>query len=291
MMQRLTNKTMIETYFDDGSILGDGVVFLRDNIDQYIYGSSSYGAQLYHEFDTPLIEQHLMEVYGDCKLLVYPRANVTDFAHFRDAFNRFCRANVYGIAKKYEVTRALFNPLWNVDGTETTTYNIQDKTTYESDQNTIYNSEMMSNGTNTNTHTDTEVREVQNLNDVTTSTDYQVDSRATMFETSKNVTERGSEDSPVTSVSKVNSGTIIDETILDSTDTHSGNDKLEHRGDDTALKTGTEIHERHGNIGVTKSSELLADSINVLGNFSFWEDLMESFVRTTCILSYEDEEE
>lgn len=295
---KLTNNTIEDLFYvvvvPNQHLMYDGIDFLKDHIDEHLYGNTNLGSKIWAEYVSNSfdIENHLVRKYGDCKLFV-PNKEIINDDNERDryiiAFRNYCRANVYGIAKKYEVTYALFNPLWNVDGTETTIYDIQDKTTYDSSVNNMYNSDQTETGYRQNTHTDTEVKKVENLNTNTKDSSYQIDSTTSAFLNGYTTTEYGETDAPPTTLTSTESGTIVDRTDSNLTNAHNGNDTTSKSGDDTSKRTGTETHTRSGNIGVTKSSELLRDNIE-LGNYSFWEDLMEGFIKSRCLLTYEEKE-
>lgn len=201
-----------------------------------------------------------------------------------------------------EMWKAEYNPIWNVDGTETktivtqygkvttmaknttdtTTYNSELEMAYDSKNKTTYNSnetaEQLTDGKYNTTH-----------GHIITKTEPQTDNAIAAFDS---VTPVPHSETILTQHSDTNSGTDqiaisdgkkktdrggYDELAKDGkdTNTHSGTDTLARTGSDTDTLSGTdsttETTTRGGNIGVTMTQQLLTAEQSFWSQFSFFD--------------------
>lgn len=201
-----------------------------------------------------------------------------------------------------EMWKAEYNPIWNVDGTETktivtqygkvttmaknttdtTTYNSELEMEYDSTNKTTYNSnetaEQLTDGKYNTTH-----------GHIITQTEPQTDNAVAAFDS---VTPVAHSETILTQHSDTNSGTDqiaisdgkkktdrggYDELARDGkdTNTHSGTDSLARTGSDTDTLSGTdsttETTTRGGNIGVTMTQQLLTAEQSFWSQFSFFD--------------------
>lgn len=164
--------------------------------------------------------------------------------------------NIYKYSKTYETTVLEYNPLWNVDGTEIREIEREKDGTNTDNYNE--QNELKKTGTIANAKTGNDKTEERG-----TSTNIQ---SKTTFDTSNFYdTERN-----------VETPSIDNTTLYDSTNTQTNNttDLDKHTGNksNTYGESGreTETLTRQGNIGVTKTTELLADQRQLV-DFSFIE--------------------
>lgn len=201
-----------------------------------------------------------------------------------------------------EMWKAEYNPIWNVDGTETktivtqygkittmaknttdtTTYNSEMEMEYDSTNKTTYNSnetaEQLTDGKYNTTH-----------GHILTRTEPQTDNAIAAFDSVNPVQHS---ETILTQHSDTNSGTDqiaisdgkkktdrggYDEQARDGkdTNTHSGTDSLARTGSDTDTLSGTdsttETTTRGGNIGVTMTQQLLTAEQSFWSQFSFFD--------------------
>lgn len=161
--------------------------------------------------------------------------------------------NIYKYSRLYETTVLEYNPLWNVDGVEERTVN-RSKSGNDTD---TYNEN------NTNTKTGTEAT-------ATTGSDTTTTQKTTFDSSTFNDTDKN---------------TLIHNTT--DTTTHNTTDTNRHTGTKGNIfeneEEETETLERHGNIGVTKSTELI-DSQRLTVNYSYIENVVHDIVNTFTYL-------
>lgn len=217
-----------------------------------------------------------------------------------------------------EMWKAEYNPIWNVDGTETktivtqygkvttmaknttdtTTYNSELEMAYDSTNKTTYNSnetaEQLTDGKYNTTH-----------GHVITKTEPQTDTAIAAFDT---VTPVPYSETILTQHSDTNSGTDqiaisdgkkktdrggYDELARDGkdTNTHSGTDSLARTGSDTDTLSGTdsttETTIRGGNIGVTMTQQLLTAEQSFWSQYSFFDMWFSDIAEELTLPIYE----
>lgn len=217
-----------------------------------------------------------------------------------------------------EMWKAEYNPIWNVDGTETktivtqygkvttmaknttdtTTYNSELEMEYDSTNKTTYNSnetaEQLTDGKYNTTH-----------GLVITKTEPQTDNAIAAFDT---VTPVPYSETVLTQHSDTNSGTDqiaisdgkkktdrggYDELARDGkdTNTHSGTDSLARTGSDTDTLSGTdsttETTTRGGNIGVTMTQQLLTAEQSFWSQYSFFDMWFSDIAEELTLSIYE----
>ena len=217
-----------------------------------------------------------------------------------------------------EMWKAEYNPIWNVDGTETktivtqygkvttmaknttdtTTYNSELEMEYDSTNKTTYNSnetaEQLTDGKYNTTH-----------GHVITKTEPQTDTAIAAFDS---VTPVPYSETILTQHSDTNSGTDqiaisdgkkktdkggYDELARDGkdTNTHSGTDSLARTGSDTDTLSGTdsttETTTRGGNIGVTMTQQLLTAEQSFWSQYSFFDMWFSDIAEELTLSIYE----
>lgn len=217
-----------------------------------------------------------------------------------------------------EMWKAEYNPIWNVDGTETktivtqygkvttmsknttdtTTYNSELKMEYDSTNKTTYNSnetaEQLTDGKYNTTH-----------GHIITQTEPQTDNAIAAFDSVNPVPHS---ETILTQHSDKNSGTDqiaisdgkkktdhggYDELARDGkdTNTHSGTDTLERSGSDKDSLSGTdsttETTTRGGNIGVTMTQQLLTAEQSFWSQYSFFDMWFSDIAEELTLSIYE----
>lgn len=217
-----------------------------------------------------------------------------------------------------EMWKAEYNPIWNVDGTETktivtqygkvttmaknttdtTTYNSELEMEYDSTNKTTYNSnetaEQLTDGKYNTTH-----------GHIITQTEPQTDNAVAAFDS---VTPVPHSETILTQHSDTNSGTDqiaisdgkkktdrggYDELARDGkdTNTHSGTDSLARTGSDTDTLSGTdsttETTTRGGNIGVTMTQQLLTAEQSFWSQYSFFDMWFSDIAEELTLSIYE----
>ena len=217
-----------------------------------------------------------------------------------------------------EMWKAEYNPIWNVDGTETktivtqygkvttmaknttdtTTYNSELEMAYDSTNKTTYNSnetaEQLTDGKYNTTH-----------GHIITQTEPQTDNAIAAFDSINPVPHS---ETILTQHSDTNSGTDqiaisdgkkktdrggYDELARDGkdTNTHSGTDSLARTGSDTDTLSGTdsttETTTRGGNIGVTMTQQLLTAEQSFWSQYSFFDMWFSDIAEELTLSIYE----
>lgn len=217
-----------------------------------------------------------------------------------------------------EMWKAEYNPIWNVDGTETktivtqygkittmaknttdtTTYNSELEMEYDSTNKTTYNSnetaEQLTDGKYNTTH-----------GHIITQTEPQTDNAIAAFDSVNPVPHS---ETILTQHSDTNSGTDqiaisdgkkktdrggYDELARDGkdTNTHSGTDSLARTGSDTDTLSGTdsttETTTRGGNIGVTMTQQLLTAEQSFWSQYSFFDMWFSDIAEELTLSIYE----
>lgn len=217
-----------------------------------------------------------------------------------------------------EMWKAEYNPIWNVDGTETktivtqygkvttmaknttdtTTYNSELEMEYDSTNKTTYNSnetaEQLTDGKYNTTH-----------GHIITQTEPQTDNAIAAFDSINPVPHS---ETILTQHSDTNSGTDqiaisdgkkktdrggYDELARDGkdTNTHSGTDSLARTGYDTDTLSGTdsttETTTRGGNIGVTMTQQLLTAEQSFWSQYSFFDMWFSDIAEELTLSIYE----
>ena len=217
-----------------------------------------------------------------------------------------------------EMWKAEYNPIWNVDGTETktivtqygkvttmaknttdtTTYNSEMEMAYDSTNKTTYNSnetaEQLTDGKYNTTH-----------GHIITQTEPQTDNAVAAFDSVNPVPHS---ETILTQHSDTNSGTDqiaisdgkkktdrggYDEQARDGkdTNTHSGTDSLARTGSDTDTLSGTdsttETTTRGGNIGVTMTQQLLTAEQSFWSQYSFFDMWFSDIAEELTLSIYE----
>lgn len=217
-----------------------------------------------------------------------------------------------------EMWKAEYNPIWNVDGTETkkivtqygkvttmaknttdtTTYNSELEMKYDSTNKTTYNSnetaEQLTDGKYNTTH-----------GHIITQTEPQTDNAVAVFDSVNPVLHS---ETILTQHSDTNSGTDqiaisdgkkktdrggYDELARNGkdTNTHSGTDNLARTGSDTDTLSGTdsttETTTRGGNIGVTMTQQLLTAEQSFWSQYSFFDMWFSDIAEELTLSIYE----
>lgn len=177
--------------------------------------------------------------------------------------------NIYKYSRLYETTVLEYNPLWNVDGVEERTITREkDGSVTDTYNETTANRKTGSDG-HSKTGTDSNA---MTGTDTTTESKTTFDS-SSFYETGKEV------NSPLTTNTATYNSTNTDTYNSTDTATHTGT-----KGNVTGEEEEThEVLERHGNIGVTKSTELI-DSQRLTVDFSYIEYVVHDLINDFTIL-------
>lgn len=217
-----------------------------------------------------------------------------------------------------EMWKAEYNPIWNVDGTETrtivtqygkvttmaknttdtTTYNSELEMEYDSTNKTTYNSnetaEQLTDGKYNTTH-----------GHVITKTEPQTDNAIAAFDsvipvphsetilTQHSDTNSGTDQIAISDGKKKTDRGGYDEQARDGkdTNTHSGHDTLARSGSDTDTLSGTdsttETTTRGGNIGVTMTQQLLTAEQSFWSQYSFFDMWYSDIAEELTLSIYE----
>lgn len=271
----------LKSVIDDISIPDNGI-YNSEEWFIYIQGIIKHVLKYSHG-DRELFENLFIDDSG-----FYPSTldRATIINNIKEYINALFVMNNYKYHKLYEALFAEFNPLWNVDGIETLTYtkdntgtqghagsNTGTQTTVRTGNDAIAHTGSITNaetGTESTTHTGTET----NTQPEKTTTDYNTTfDSATEYETHK-ATETYNVNILTRTPNLTDShtaGITNTETHTD-TDTHTYNNLQDQRTDnlansdtrtDNLKEVYTETKERHGNIGVTKSTELISDAVEM----------------------------
>lgn len=201
-----------------------------------------------------------------------------------------------------EMWKAEYNPIWNVDGTETktivtqygkvttmaknttdtTTYNSELKMEYDSTNKTTYNSnetaEQLTDGKYNTTHGHVvTITEPTTTNQVSAFDSVTYVNQSQTSATQHSDTNSGTDQIAISDGKKKTDRGGYDELARDGkdTNTHSGTDSLARTGSDTDTLSGTdsttETTTRGGNIGVTMTQQLLTAEQSFWSQYSFFD--------------------
>lgn len=201
-----------------------------------------------------------------------------------------------------EMWKAEYNPIWNVDGTETktivtqygkvttmaknttdtTTYNSELKMEYDSTNKTTYNSnetaEQLTDGKYNTTHGHVvTITEPTTTNQVSAFDSVTYVNQSQTSATQHSDTNSGTDQIAISDGKKKTDRGGYDELAREGkdTNTHSGTDSLARTGSDTDTLSGTdsttETTTRGGNIGVTMTQQLLTAEQSFWSQYSFFD--------------------
>jgi len=256
---------------EDGTTVSNSYVITIPDI----YVNMNYGNRILNDYITEIFEDE----------------SLTDnqkYAKFNTICNQILASLKYKWAALIDSLTLYYNPLWNVDGVEITTEDIKKRTRditdkfgneasytteteYGKDTNTIKHgnnqsySETMQYGLDETTHT------TGTHTDVTTHKTNPFNDSDTLYETGQDelaITTYDDKDSRAlhTDTATYNPHTDVTERDLH-TDTVTYNPHADtHKIEDAAHKDEI-TKERHGNIGVTKSTELLRDARELAADY------------------------
>lgn len=262
----------------------------------------------------PLIDEFLKMNYGNREMIfdafeyLDNAGDATILSWIKDKIYMLFQAKNESYKRIYQAFTETYNPLWNVDGVETERHTGTDRV-IDSGSDTTANT-----GTDTTTdrHTGT---------DTNTTTNSGTDTNTTVNSGTDTNTERNSgtdatnnnvatfDDPNVrlnTSSQTLNGKQTVNELERDTTTTEtmqhgaSSTETMEHgeqiatttvHGLQTETTYGKETQtinghiitrERHGNIGVTKSTELLRDHLELWQGLSFLDIIAKDIINTIC---------
>lgn len=169
-----------------------------------------------------------------------------------------------------EIWNVDYNPIWNVDGVETRTI----KTEYGKTEETTYDSKLVDDQTADGKNNTTHGRKVDYTEPTDTQKAMAYDAADFVNATQNTRSDHYDEESGTTNTA-ISSGTVEHE--------HSGSDTLENSGEDNV----TDILERHGNIGVTMTQQLLVAEKDFWEKFNFFEAWFNTIAEEMTIPIYE----
>ena len=262
------------------------------------------------EVITPVIDDFLKLNYGNREMIfdsieyLDNADDTTILAWIKNKLALLFNAKNESYKRIFEVFQEDYNPLWNVDGVEIETHTGKD-THKNSGSDTITNAgndihAYTGSDTNTSVHTGTDTNTAQNTGTDTntehdTGTDTTTHSVATFDNptpvlASQDATQYGKTVTNTTQHGLTTTNTLQHgETVTDTTQ-HGLTDTLTH-GHTITTQNGKQLedsyghvitHERHGNIGVTKSTELVADQVRTWEKMNFVDMVARDIVNTIC---------
>ena len=287
--------------------------FIDENIipDNGIYSSRPWYISIQSYISTILKYNH-----GNRYILEHFENKPNAVSYLREMINALFIMNNDKYQKIFEALTAEFNPLWNVDGIETLTY-VKDNTGTQRNDNISTNVTNI-NGTNTGTQqtrgTNTGSQSTSGSNTGNQTINGSNTGNTETFDTTGNIstasatTFDANNELETNATNSANSGSVkrVDN-LADSTqridnlnhsetrtdnlshsDTRTDNlahtEKSTSSGSDDNLRTDnlkeeyTEVKERHGNIGVTKSTELIEDAVLLRLKYNFSEIVANDIV-------------
>ena len=205
---------------------------------------------------------------------------------FNKAFNVWRDDRKQGLLKLLNALRSKYDPIWNVDGTETETI-IRDLDTTNSGQK-------QNTGTQTNTDTGTETK-----TNTGTSANAKTGTEGTQG-TSGTVTQNSPYDDNLFYNKEKDDVTNNETTTYNTTDTRTDNlseqvskslqnqrtDNLSESesGSGTEDETTTRTLKRQGNIGVTKTQDLLLSQFNITEYDKLIDYIVQLFIVENCVI-------
>lgn len=205
---------------------------------------------------------------------------------FNKAFNVWRDDRKQGLLKLLNALRSKYDPIWNVDGTETETI-IRDLDTTNSGQK-------QNTGTQTNTDTGTETK-----TNTGTSANAKTGTEGTQG-TSGTVTQNSPYDDNLFYNKEKDDVTNNETTTYNTTDTRTDNlseqvskslqnqrtDNLSESesGTGTEDETTTRTLKRQGNIGVTKTQDLLLSQFNITEYDKLIDYIVQLFIVENCVI-------
>lgn len=259
---------------------------------------------------TPLIDEFLKLNYGSREVLydyyeyLDGATDATILAWLKQKIYLLFQAKNESYKRIYQGLTEEYNPLWNVDGTETETHSGADV------QKNSGNDVITNSGTDTHTidstenrditHSGTDTRTVNNdgtdTNTETNSGTDAVNNNVATFDdpnvrlNTSSQTLNGKQtintlDHDTTTTDALQHGeTVADDLDVDTTDSFAhGHVITTQNGKQTRDEFGHVItHRRTGNIGVTKSTELLRDHLELWQGLSFLDIIAKDIINTIC---------
>ncbi len=243
---------------------------------------------------TPLIDEFLKINYGNREMLydfyeyLDGATDATILAWIKQKIYLLFQTKNESYKRIYQGLTEEYNPLWNVEGTETETHSGTDTETH-SGTDTVSNS-----GTDhtTEAHSGTDTRTIEN-----TGTDTNTETNSGTDVVNENVaTFDNPAMKPQNQTQTVNGKQTVNEMERNTTTTdglvhgESINGSVTHGleteteyGHVTTYANGHKItRERHGNIGVTKSTDLLRDHLDLWRGLSFLDIIAKDIINTIC---------
>lgn len=222
--------------------------------------------ELFTHAQTPIATKFFLQYHGDrvadFVLEQYGEEYITA-SELSDMIKTVC---VQRWKQFYEMWKAEYNPIWNVDGTEKRVIVTEFGKVIEHEKDTTVTDEQKTDGKNNTTH-----------GLVTTITEPTTTGKVAAFDSTNFVdasqtsaTQHSNTDSGSTNVA-ISMGKIEHSAEGTDTDTESGDE------------TVTDTYTRHGNIGVTMSSQLLRDNENFWSQYSFFEHWFDDIAEQISI--------
>ena len=243
---------------------------------------------------TPLIDEFLKFNYGNRDMLydfyeyLDGATDATILAWIKQKIYLLFQAKNESYKRIYQGLTEEYNPLWNVDGTETETHSGTDTETH-SGSDTVSNS-----GTDrtTEAHSGTDTRTIENTGtDTNTETNSGTDTvnenvatfdNPNMTPQSQTQTINGKQTVNAMQRNTTTTDGLAHGESINGSVTHGLETETEY-GHVTTYANGHKItRERHGNIGVTKSTELLRDHLELWQGLSFLDIIAKDIINTIC---------
>lgn len=227
------------------------------------------------------LDNHFLKMYGNLSLDqelegatdTITKSNITIeitnclYAH-REQLNRI-----------YEINNLEYNPLYNVDGTTITTSEIGERveTNTIGEQNNTTTIGALDVTSNLGEQNNSDAEGIRHTETTNKSTGYNGN---TMMDNNKSVTD---------SNEVINSSTIGSRQDITSTSEQINKNKIDEKTDTIKHNAYTDkvTEVRQGNIGVTKSTELIQSEFDTWKNIDFWNLLYSLIISSVTIPFYE----
>lgn len=181
-------------------------------------------------------------------------------------------ANAERYKKLYKAMTVEFNPLWNVDGTETT------------------ERELTQTGTNTNNKTGKDTTENTGTDTSETATSDTTGTTGTDTDTTQKTTYNDTAFYDTDKVSKSKNTTIANTGSSNTEDTHNNTSETTYNTEDKNTRNLKDVEkiviERHGNIGVTTTTKLLTEFVEFADLVKFVDIVARDVVNSFTYMVY-----
>lgn len=229
---------------------------------------------LYEDIDKDLLIDFIMEQSGELLTIRQIPLRV------KSDINNFFKANAFNFEKVYKALQDDYNPLHNFDRHE----EYEDIQTFGHEVEMAHtgSNSVTSNGTVTDTHTGNETEITKYEGKETSTNKTSADNSEDFLNESQTETVFGSGGERKDTTTRSKAG-VTDTTTTGSTDTTNFNDK--EKTTNSGQDKNKHIGHLYGNIGVTKSQEMLKDEMEIR-TMNFYQWATDLFEKSICLQIY-----